>query len=84
MMDSQNLSLGKHVKPVCSSVDLYSLLVCNWHFYREGITHERYRVQTTPLTGDCIHFTMARAGHSHRVELLSRYKRAVTMEERQI
>ena len=49
MMDSHNLSLEKRAKPVCSSVDLHSLLMYNWCFYREGITHERYRVQPTLL-----------------------------------
>ena len=49
MMDSHNLSLENHSKPVCSSVDLHSLLMYNWCFYREGIAHERYRVQTTLL-----------------------------------
>ena len=44
MMDSHNLSLEKRAKPVCSSVDLHSLLMYNWCFYREGIAHERYRV----------------------------------------
>ena len=45
-MDS-HISLEKHAKPVCSSVDLHSLLIYNWCFYREGIAHERYSVQTT-------------------------------------
>ena len=49
MMDSHNLSLEKRAKPVCSSVDLHSLLMYNWCFYREVIAHERYRVQTTLL-----------------------------------
>ena len=49
MVDSHNLSLEKHAKPVCSSVDLHSLLTYNWCFYREGIAHERYKVQTTLL-----------------------------------
>ena len=49
MMDRHNLSLEKHAKPVCSSVSLHSLLMYNWCFYRKGIAHERYRVQTTLL-----------------------------------
>ena len=47
MMDSHNLSLEMHAKPACSSIDLHSLLMYNWYAYREGIVHERYRVQTT-------------------------------------
>ena len=42
MMDSHNLSL------VCSSVGLHPPLMHNWCFYRGGIAHERYSVQTTP------------------------------------
>ena len=49
MVDSHNLSLEKHAKPVCSFADLHSLLMYNWCLYREGIAHERYRVQTTLL-----------------------------------
>ena len=49
MIDSHDLNLEKRSKPVCSSVDLHSLLMYNWCFYREGIAHERYRVQTTLL-----------------------------------
>ena len=39
-MDSHNISLEKHARPVCSSVDLHSLLMFNWCFYREGIAHD--------------------------------------------
>ena len=79
MMDSHNLSLEKHAKPVCSSVDLHSPLIYNWCFYREGIAHERYRVQTTLLC-QIMAYTSTRPG-AHRIELLSRYKRVVTVEE---
>ena len=49
MVDSHDLSLEKHAKPVCSSVDLHSLLMYNWCFYWKGIAHERYRVQAALL-----------------------------------
>ena len=49
MIDSHNLSLEKHAKPVCSSVDLHSPLMYNWCFDREGIVHEKHRVQATLL-----------------------------------
>ena len=35
MVDSY-ISLEKYAKPVCSSVDLHSLLMYNWCFYIPG------------------------------------------------
>ena len=35
MIDGHDLSLEKRSKPVCSSVDLHSLLMYNWCFYKE-------------------------------------------------
>ena len=77
MMDSHNLSLEKHAKPVCSSVDFHSLMY-NWCFYREGIAQERYRVQTTLLCRIIAYDSQGRALSSNRVVIAvqtSRYSR---------
>ena len=79
-VDSHNLSLEKHAEPVCSPVDLHSLLMYNWCFYRERIAHERHRVHTTLLCRIMAYIYLNKARRSHRIELL---KRVVTVEERQ-
>ena len=61
MIDSHDLNIEKRLKPVCSSVDLHSLLIYNWCFYKEGIAHERYRIQTTLLC-QIMAYTSARPG----------------------
>ena len=83
MVDNCNLSLEKHAKPVCSSVDLHLLFMYNWCFCQEGIANERHRIQTTPLCQIMAYIHFNKAGRSHQIELLSRYKRIVTVEERQ-
>ena len=71
MTDSHNLSLEKHAK----SVDLHLLLMYNWCFYRD-CTWEARGLNCTDLLDNGVHFD--KAGRSHRIELLSRYKRVIT------
>ena len=54
MMDSHNISLEKHARPMCSSVDLHSILMFNWCFFREGIAHDSNH---TTMSDNGVHLT---------------------------